>query len=242
MPNLLVAGGASAAAKAKQRLESGPGLSTPVGAKDELIKVDLKLLVADTVVSAHKPILEVADHPVGKRNNGLGALPQPEPGRLRSGEVLVAGRGQPLETLEAVGVDRGAAVMFLVTKSSIVAPAKSGITSMRTRPDARPRRSTATSTSAASIDDGQLWRKPSRDRTWDRRSHSASDTLSGSPRTLPRWRTASETAGGSLGTVAWPPANSTRCGVLKQADKHKSSSSKSRLDLPTAAPKIPDDD
>ena len=50
--------------------------------KDELIKVDLKLPAADTVVSAHKPVLEVADHPVGKGNDGLGALPQPAWGRL----------------------------------------------------------------------------------------------------------------------------------------------------------------
>src|SRR3970040_1748017 len=101
MPNLLVTRGASATAKAKQRLEGGPRLPATVGPEDELIEVDLKLSTADSVVSAQKPVLKVADHPCGERNDGLGALPQPEPGRLRSWDVLVAGRGEPLEALEA---------------------------------------------------------------------------------------------------------------------------------------------
>src|SRR4030042_932799 len=108
MPNLLATRGVSAAAKAEQGLEGGPRLPATVGPEDELIQVDLKLAPADSVVSTHKPALEVADHPVGKRNDGLGALPQPEAGRLRSWDVLVAARGEPLEALEAVGVDGGA--------------------------------------------------------------------------------------------------------------------------------------
>jgi hypothetical protein len=84
MPNLHVTRGASATAKAKQRLEGGPRLPATVGPEDELIEVDLELPAADSVVSAHEPVLKVADHPVGKRNDGLGALPQPKPGRLRS--------------------------------------------------------------------------------------------------------------------------------------------------------------
>jgi hypothetical protein len=107
MANLLVARGASTAAKAKQRLEGSPWLPTAVGPEDELIEIDLELSAADSVVSAHKPILEVADHPVGERDDGLGALSQPEPGWLRPWDVLVACRGEPLEALEAVGVDRG---------------------------------------------------------------------------------------------------------------------------------------
>src|SRR3990172_267511 len=107
MPNLLVACRASAAPKAEQRLEGGPRLPATVGPEDELIEVDLELPTADSVVSAHKPVLEVADHPVGKRNDGLGALPQPEPGRLRSWDVPVASRDEPFEALETVGVDGG---------------------------------------------------------------------------------------------------------------------------------------
>src|SRR5918996_3029504 len=107
MPNLLVARRASAAPKTKQRLEGGPWLPATVGPEDELIEVDLELPAAHSVVSAHKPVLEVADHPVGKRDDGLGALPQPEPGRLGSWDVLVAGSGEPFEALEAVRIDRG---------------------------------------------------------------------------------------------------------------------------------------
>src|SRR5574342_123687 len=105
MANLLVARGASTAAKAKQRLECSPRLPAAVGPEDELIEVDLKLPAADSVVSTHEPVLEVADHPVRKGNDGLGTLAQPEPGRLRSWDMPVACRGQPFEALEAVGVD-----------------------------------------------------------------------------------------------------------------------------------------
>jgi len=71
MPDLVVARGASATAKAKEGLEGGPWLPAPVGPEDELIEVDLELPAADSVVSTHEPVLEVADHPVGKGNNGL---------------------------------------------------------------------------------------------------------------------------------------------------------------------------
>lgn len=70
---------------------------------DELVEVDLELPAADSVVSTHEPVLEVADHPVRKGNNGLGTLPQPEPGRLQSWDMSVACRGQPFKALEAVG-------------------------------------------------------------------------------------------------------------------------------------------
>src|SRR3972149_180271 len=102
MPNLLVACRASAAPKAEQRLEGGPRLPATVGPEDKLIEVDLKLPTADSVVSSPKPVLKVADHPVGKRNDRLGPLSQSERGRLRSWDVGVAGRGEALEALEAV--------------------------------------------------------------------------------------------------------------------------------------------
>ena len=93
MPNLIVTRWASAAPKAEQRLEGGPRLPATVGPEDELIEVDLELGTADSVVSAHQPALEVADHPVSKRNDGLGALPQPDTDRLGSRDVPVTGRG-----------------------------------------------------------------------------------------------------------------------------------------------------
>ena len=93
MPDLLITCRGVAASKAEQRLEGGPRLPATVGPEDELIEVDLELGTADSVVSAHKPALEVADHPVSKRNDGLGALPQPDTDRLGSRDVPVTGRG-----------------------------------------------------------------------------------------------------------------------------------------------------
>ena len=105
MTNLLVAGGASAAAKTKQRLEGGPRLPTPVGPENELIKVDLKLPAADTVVSTHKPVLEVADHlggPEPRRERRLRVV-ENCPGRHRD---LVTARGALPSTAASHGVGR----------------------------------------------------------------------------------------------------------------------------------------
>ena len=107
MPDPLVARRASAASKAEQGLEGGPGLVSTVRPEDKLIEVDLELPPADSVMSPHKPVLKVADRPVGKRDDGLGALSQPERGRLRSRDVLVAARGEPVVALETIGVDCG---------------------------------------------------------------------------------------------------------------------------------------
>ncbi len=73
-----------------------------VGPEDELIEVAVGLPTAQSVVSAQKPGLDVADHPVGKRNDGLGALRRPGSGLLRSWAVLVGGRSASPEAL-AVG-------------------------------------------------------------------------------------------------------------------------------------------
>ncbi len=59
MPNLLITRGTPATAKAEQRLEGSPRFPATVGPEDELIKVDLELPAANSVVRAHKPVLEV---------------------------------------------------------------------------------------------------------------------------------------------------------------------------------------
>jgi len=65
VPDPLVARRASAASKAEQGLEGGPGLVSTVRPEDKLIEVDLELPPADSVMSPHKPVLKVADRPVG---------------------------------------------------------------------------------------------------------------------------------------------------------------------------------
>ncbi len=94
-------------AQAEERLEAGHGGPPPILPKDELIEVDLELAAADTVVGTDQPLLQVADGAVGKRDDGFGALSQPELRRLRPRDVLVAGRGESVEALEAICVDGG---------------------------------------------------------------------------------------------------------------------------------------
>src|SRR6266542_6108246 len=75
-------------AQAEERLEAGHGGPPPIVPKDELIEVDLELAAADTVVGTDQPLLQVADGAVGKRDDGFGALSQPELRRLRPRDVL----------------------------------------------------------------------------------------------------------------------------------------------------------
>jgi hypothetical protein len=95
VPDLVLARRASATAKAKQRLEGGPWLPAPADTEDELIEVDLELPAADSVMSTHQPVLEVADHPVGKGNNGLAAQPQPERGGCNREDMPVPAAVSP---------------------------------------------------------------------------------------------------------------------------------------------------
>ena len=45
-------------------------------AKDEFVKVNLKLRLAHSVVGADQPLLEIANGPIGKRDRRLRALAQ----------------------------------------------------------------------------------------------------------------------------------------------------------------------
>lgn len=85
-------------AQAEERLEAGQGGPPPIVPKDELIEVGLELPAAHSVVSAHEPGLEVAGHPVGKRNG----TQRPATTGAGSAAIVrrgVAGRGEPLEAL-----------------------------------------------------------------------------------------------------------------------------------------------
>ena len=97
----------SAAAKAEQGLEGGPRFTTAVRTEDEFIKIDLELAAAYAVVGANQPALKVPDHPIGKRNDGLGSLAQLERGWLRSWHMGIAARREHREAWEAIGGDGG---------------------------------------------------------------------------------------------------------------------------------------
>ncbi len=105
--NLRVGRRTSVTAKAEQGLKSGPRFTTTVRAEDEFIEIDLELAAADAVVGADQPALKVPDHPVGKRNDGLGSLAQLKRGRLRSWHMGIAARREHPEAREAIGGDGG---------------------------------------------------------------------------------------------------------------------------------------
>jgi hypothetical protein len=58
------------------------------------------------VVCADQPLLQVADGAIRQGNDGRDATPELTPARLLSGHMSDAGRGQSVETLVRVGVDR----------------------------------------------------------------------------------------------------------------------------------------
>ena len=92
----------------EQRLESGHRLLAPIVSKDKLIEIDLKLSAADAVIGADQPLLEIANRSVGQRHHRLGTLAQIDSQRLRARDVLVPCFLQARESLQTIGVDRGA--------------------------------------------------------------------------------------------------------------------------------------
>ena len=106
--NATVRRGRPSRSQTEQCLEGGHRLLPPIVSKDELIEVDLELSVADTVISADQPLLEVADRAVGQRHHGLGTLAQIDSQRLRARDVFVPCLLQAREGFQTVGVDRGA--------------------------------------------------------------------------------------------------------------------------------------
>lgn len=75
--------------------------------KDEFVKVDLELGFAHTMVGSDQPLLEVADGPVGKRDNGLRAFSQLRAEGLGPNDMFVADLRQARKALETVSVDGG---------------------------------------------------------------------------------------------------------------------------------------
>ena len=69
--------------KTEQRLKGSHRLSSTIVPKDELVEVDLELLLADSMVRADQPLLEVADSAIGERHHGERTFEQRARSRLR---------------------------------------------------------------------------------------------------------------------------------------------------------------
>lgn len=139
----------ASSAKTEERLEGGHRLLSAIMPKDELIEVHLELRAAHAVIGADQPLLQVPDGASGQRYHRFCALPQVDPQRLRAGDVPEPGLGQARESLQAVGVNRRARRHVLLDEGVQGGRFEVGIAAMRRRPEALPRFSTATRTSAA---------------------------------------------------------------------------------------------
>ena len=65
------------------------------------------MTATDPMVSAHEPLLQVADGAISQGNHRLGATAQFGPERLRARDVLEADLLKAVEALEAIGTDQG---------------------------------------------------------------------------------------------------------------------------------------
>src|SRR3984893_4418392 len=150
IPDAVVRGRSTCGSEAKESLEGGHGLLSAIVPKDELVEVGLELRAAYPVMSADEPLLEVADGAVGEWRHRWRALAQFGSQRLSARDVLEAEFLQASKAFEAVGMNgREPGATFCVMKLLIVVALKSGMTAIRVRPEALPRFSTATTTSAA---------------------------------------------------------------------------------------------
>jgi hypothetical protein len=118
----------------EQRLEGGHRRAPAIEAEGELVQVDLEVGMTNTVVGTDQPGLQVAEDPVDAGQELLGAASVP----LGAGPVAVAQRAEWCVALPGVSDDTGAGLDA------------SGTTWSRTRPEARPRISTAPTTSTLS--------------------------------------------------------------------------------------------
>ena len=125
-------------------LEGRHGGAAPVEAEGELVKVDLQMLLADAVMSAAEPGLEVAEDPVHTRQN----LRRPLRVALDLGAVAVTHALERCVASPAVGQDDRTTLTFAATNPVSEAPDASGTTWRRTLPEPFPRTSTAPTTNA----------------------------------------------------------------------------------------------
>src|ERR1700746_727507 len=102
-PYLLIGGRLASGPETEQGLERGHGLPAPIVAKDEFIKINLKLIAAYAVIGSDQPLLEIPNGAVCPRESG-GACAQIDSQGLRARHMLKSGFLQPRKALETVGV------------------------------------------------------------------------------------------------------------------------------------------
>src|SRR5580693_6046245 len=88
----------------EQGLERGHGLSAPIVAKDEFIKINLKLIAAHAVIGSDQPLLEIPNGAVRQRQHRLRAFAQIDSQGLRARHMLKSGLLQPRKALETVSI------------------------------------------------------------------------------------------------------------------------------------------
>jgi len=97
-----------AAAQPEQGLKRRHRLPATIMSKHELVEVHLKLRLADAVIRADQPLLDVPDRAISQRHDRDRAAAERVSGRLVPRHVPDAGRGQSVEALERIGVQRRA--------------------------------------------------------------------------------------------------------------------------------------
>ena len=103
-PYLLICGRLAPGPETEQGLERGHGLPAPIVAKDEFIKINLKLIAAHAVIGSDQPLLEIPNGAVRQRQHRLRAFAQIDSQGLRARHMLKSGLLQPRKALETVGV------------------------------------------------------------------------------------------------------------------------------------------
>ena len=83
-PYLLICGRLVPGPETEQGLERGHGLPAPIVAKDEFIKINLKLIAAHAVIDSDQPLLEIANGAVCQRHYRLRAFAQIDSQGLRA--------------------------------------------------------------------------------------------------------------------------------------------------------------
>ena len=73
-PYLLICSRLAPGSETEQGLERGHGLPAPIVAKDEFIKINLKLIAAHAVIGSDQPLLEIPNGAVRQRQHRLRAF------------------------------------------------------------------------------------------------------------------------------------------------------------------------
>ena len=88
----------------EQGLERGHGLLAPIVAKDEFIKINLKLIATHAVIGSDQPLLEIPNGAVCQRQHRLRAFAQIDSQGMRASHMLKSSLLQPQKALETVRV------------------------------------------------------------------------------------------------------------------------------------------